>query len=349
MDWTLSVDDLLEELGTERSQGHFAGTLTGIAELGKAHAGQLSFLADHRYARYLGESEASVVLVPTDKTGEPKAGQMWIHVEDPSLALATVCSKLEKRLMPTAPPGIHPTAYVDASAAVPASASVGPQAVIEAEAQLGEGAVIGAGTIVEKGARVGDHTLLHSRVTVGWKCIVGSHCLLHSGVVVGSDGFGYHSDAGGHRKLPQIGTAVIEDHVEIGANSTVDRARFAETRVGEGTKIDNLVQIGHNVILGKHCILCAQSGVAGSAELGDFVVLGGQVGVIGHIQVGDGTKITGQSGVSKNTKPGMVLSGSPARDHREEMKRNAHVSRIPALQERLRRLEEKVQRMKGPS
>ncbi|NBD38133.1 MAG: UDP-3-O-(3-hydroxymyristoyl)glucosamine N-acyltransferase [Verrucomicrobia bacterium] len=346
MDWTLSVDDLLEELGTERSQGYFEGTLTGIAELGKAHAGQLSFLSDHRYARYLGESEASVVLVPADKTGEPRAGQMWIHVKDPSIALATVCSRLEKRLLPTAPAGIHPTAFVDETAQVPASASIGAQAVIEAGVNLGEGVVIGAGTVVEKGARVGDHSVLLSRVTVGWNCLVGSHCLLHSGVVVGSDGFGYHSDASGHRKLPQIGMAVIEDHVEIGANSTVDRARFAETRIGEGTKIDNLVQIGHNVILGKHCILCAQSGVAGSAELGDFVVLGGQVGVIGHIQVGDGTKITGQSGVSKNTGSGMVLSGSPARDHREEMKRHAHVSRIPALQERLRRLEEKLEHLK---
>lgn len=342
MDWSLSVEELLAELGTEQTQGDFKGTLTGIADLGKAHAGELSFLSDLRYARYLGETAASVVLVPADKEGEPKSGQMWIHVQNPSLALAKICSLLERRLFPVSEAGIHPSAIVDASAKVPASVAIGPHAVVGAEVELGEGAVLGAGTVVEKGARIGDRTVLRHQVSIGWNCEIGKNCLLHAGVVVGSDGFGYHSDASGHEKLPQIGRVVIGDDVEMGANSCIDRARFAETTIGKGTKIDNLVQIGHNVQIGCHCIICAFVGISGSVQIGDFVLLAGQVGVNGHIRIGDGVKATGQSGISKDVPAGSILSGTPAREHRQEMKRAASLSRIPALQERIRRLESRL-------
>lgn len=339
MKWEFTLEQLVELLGDVEVQGSFDGKITNIADLRTAKSGELSFLRGSKFARFLGESEASVVLVPSGTEGNPGSNQAWILVEDPSLSLAHFCSHVESMILTRPEAGIHPTAIIASSAIVDPTSTVGPYCLVE------DGAVIGANTVlesqvrVEKGATIGEGTFIHHACVIGWGSRIGSRCILFPGVVLGADGFGYHSDASGHTRLPQIGTVVVEDDVEIGANSCIDRARFAETTIGKGTKIDNLVQIGHNVKIGKHCIVCSEVGISGSAELGDFVVLAGQVGINGHIKIGDGVTATGQTGIAKSIPPGTILSGTPARPHRENMKREVQVNKIPAILERLKALE----------
>ena len=341
MKWSLTVGEILQWLGEPRVEGAYDEKVTGLADLRKAVPGEMSFLTGGRYARFLRESRASVIIVPSGQEGKPAEGQAWIYAEDPSLTLAVVCSKLEKRLLPKPRAGVHPSSVIDPAANVDSSACIGPNCVVEAGAVVGKDAFLESSVHVGQSARVGERTWLHHGVYVGWGCEVGNDCRLFPGAVLGADGFGFHSDKSGHHRLAQIGRVVIEDQVEIGANACVDRARFSETRIGEGTKIDNLVQVGHNVIVGKHCILCAGVGMAGSTELGDFVVLAGQVGVSGHLKVGDGVTATGQTGITKDIAPGTVLSGTPGRPHREEMKRQALLGRLPEMWERLKALDGK--------
>jgi UDP-3-O-[3-hydroxymyristoyl] glucosamine N-acyltransferase len=339
MKWSLSVKELLEWLGDVSTEGGFTGEITAIADLRKARAGELSFLASRKFARYLEETQASVILLPEDVPGQPEADQLWIRSADPSLALATICGHIERRLKPDPEGGIHPTAIVHPGAQVDPLASIGPNCVIENGVRIGANVVLESNVRVDHGAVIGELTTIGHGAHIGWGCRIGAQCRIFPGVVIGADGFGYHSDQNGHRLLPQIGIVVIEDKVDVGANSCIDRARFAETRIDEGTKIDNLVQIGHNVVIGKHCIVCSQVGVAGSTEIGNFVVFAGQVGVNGHIKIGDGVTVTGQTGVTKDVQPGVVLSGTPSRPHREELKRQAYLKQIPDLMERVRALE----------
>lgn len=343
MKWRLGVGDMLGLLAGASAEGDYAGEITGIADLRLAQAGQLSFLGGGKYARYLGESKASVILLPLEQEGAPVTGQLWIRVKDPSLALAEICAQVERQILTSAVPGVHPTALIDPTAEVDGSASVGPYCIVGPRAQIAAGAVLDSHVRVGQDAVIGEGTRLQHGVVVDWGCRIGKACRIYPGAVIGSDGFGYHSDRNGHRRLPQIGIVVVEDDVEIGANSCIDRARFAETRIGTGTRIDNLVQIGHNVIIGKHCILCSEVGISGSSELGDFVILAGQVGVAGHLKIGDRVVATGQTGISKDVPDGTILSGSPARPHREEMKRTVLVNQLPELARRLKALEQTSQ------
>jgi UDP-3-O-[3-hydroxymyristoyl] glucosamine N-acyltransferase len=339
MKWSLSVKELLEWLGDVSTEGEFTGEITAIADLRKAGAGELTFLASRKFARHLKETQASVILVPEDISGGPAANQLWIRSTNPSLDLATICGHIEQRLKPAPEPGVHPTAVVDPGAEVDPSASIGPYCVLGKGVRIAAGVVLQSSVRIDHEAVIGEQTWIGHGAHIGWGCRIGAACRIFSGAVIGADGFGYHSDKTGHRLLPQIGVVVLEDKVDVGANSCIDRARFAETRVGEGTKIDNLVQIGHNVIIGKHCIVCSQVGVAGSTEIGNFVVFAGQVGVNGHIKIGDGSTATGQTGVTKDVPPGVVLSGTPSRPHREELKRQAYLKQLPELMERVRALE----------
>ncbi|MEX0325602.1 MAG: UDP-3-O-(3-hydroxymyristoyl)glucosamine N-acyltransferase [Puniceicoccaceae bacterium] len=342
MSWELSVDEILQLLGTDTSHGEYKGTLTGIADLRSAEAGELSFLSSSKYAKYLPASKASVILVPADQEGTPADNQLWIPIESPSVALAGICSHLEKQLAPRPEAGVHPSAVIDPEASVDPGAHIGPFCVVGKGAVIGANAVLQSNVSIEHGARVGAGSTLYHGSVVAWNCVVGENCLIYHGAKIGSDGFGYHSDKTGHTRLPQIGTTVLEDNVEVGANSTIDRARFAETRIGQGTKIDNLVQVGHNVVIGKHCILCSGVGISGSTELGNFVVLAGQVGVNGHIKIADGVTATGQSGVTKDTQPGLILSGTPAGPHREEMRKQVLIRQLPDFIKRVKALEERM-------
>jgi len=240
------------------------------------------------------------------------------------------------------PPGVHASAVVAASATVPASVHVGPCAVIEAGAVIGERTVIGAGVYVGHETRIGSDCLIYPHVSIRERCCLGNRVIVHGGAVIGADGFGYTSGPQGHTKIPQVGIVQIDDDVEIGALSAVDRARFGRTWIQQGTKIDNLVQLGHNVRVGRNCILVAQVGIAGSSSLGDGVILAGQAGIAGHIHLGDGCRIGAKSGVGQDVPPRQDLSGIPAMPHGTYLRASTIMPKLPEMKRRLSKLEKEV-------
>ena len=286
--------------------------ITGLASLAEARGGDLSFFYDPRYARQLSASQATAVLVPVGFTDLP-AGVAGIHVAAPSQAFEKLVAKFYPPAYPFTP-GIHPTAVIAESAKLDRSkVQIDAHAVIDAEVELADGVHVGAGCFVGRGARIGKDSVLNANVTVQHGSLIGERVVLHSGVVIGADGFGYEFEAGRHRKIPQVGIVQLEDDIEIGAGTMVDRARFGRTWIGSGTKIDNLVQIGHNVTIGRHCIIVAGAAIAGSATIGDYVVIAAQSGVAGHVNVGSGCTLGGRSGVTKDLPAGQVTYlGFPA-------------------------------------
>ena len=313
--------------------------ITGPAGLAEAHAGEISFFGHPRYAADLQTTKASAVLVPRDFQGETAAA--CIRVDNPSSAFTVITQQfLPPRSAP--PPGVHPSAVVDPSARIAPDAAIQAQAVIEADAVIGAGSVVGAGCFIGRGAAIGAGCFLHPHVTVREACVLGDRVILHSGVVVGSDGFGYDTKNGRHEKIPQSGIVLVGNDVEIGANTTIDRARFGRTVIGEGTKIDNLVMIAHNVVIGRHCIICAQVGISGSTQVGDYVVLAGQAGIVGHIKIGDGAIVGAQSGLSNDLEPKAIVVGSPPRPIGEWKRSIVRIDRLGQLYDRVKKLEERA-------
>ena len=312
MPTSFTIAEIATLTGAEAVEGACAGPITGVAALAEATSADLSFLGNAKYAEAVAASRAGVILVPVAFAGKPAAGQAFLRVANPSYALALFCGVLESRLWPRPSAGIHATAVVAASAKVDPAAHVGPLCVI------GEGAVVAAGAVLEArcyvGARasVGADCWLKPGVVVGDYCVLGARCRIQSGAVIGSDGFGYEPVNGEIQRIPQIGNVVLEDDVEVGANSTLDRARFSQTVVGRGTKIDNLVQIAHNVRIGRQCLITAQVGIAGSTTLGDHCVLGGQSGVAGHLTLGDRVKLGAQTGLFEDVPADGFMNGTPA-------------------------------------
>ena len=312
MTTSFTIAELAALTGAEAVEGACAGPVTGVAALAEATSADLSFLGNAKYADGVAVSRACAILVPVAFAGKPAAGQAFLRVANPSYALALFCGVLEARLRPRPPAGIHATAVVAASAKVDPAAHVGPLCVI------GEGAIVAAGAVLEArcyvGARasLGADCWLKPGVVVGDYCVLGARCRIQSGAVIGSDGFGYEPVNGEIRRIPQIGNVVLEDDVEVGANSTLDRARFSQTVVGRGTKIDNLVQIAHNVRIGRQCLITAQVGIAGSTTLGDHCVLGGQSGVAGHLTLGDRVKLGAQTGLFEDVPADGFMNGTPA-------------------------------------
>lgn len=323
-------------------RGTTADAITGIGALATAGRGELSFLGNPKYRSEVAASAAGLILLPLDYEGAPKPGQQFLLVDQPSVALARVCGRIEQLLWPKPAPGIHPTAFVDPAAKVAASATVGPLCVVEADAVVGEGTHLQAQVFVGRAARIGAQCWLMPGVVLEAECVLHNRVRLQPGVVVGSDGFGYEFVKGRHEKVPQVGIVVIEDDVEIGANTTLDRARFSRTVVGEGTKIDNLVQVAHNVIVGKHCILCAQVGISGSTTLEDYVVLGGQAGVAGHLTLGKGMKAGGGTAITSSVEAGTFVNGVPARAYMLERRLQVLYQRLPDLFKRVTELEAQV-------
>jgi UDP-3-O-[3-hydroxymyristoyl] glucosamine N-acyltransferase len=323
------------------------GTLNGDGKVMIRHAAgletagpdELAFAEGDRALAQAAQSQAGCILIPA---GRSVSGRTTIAVAHPKLAFIRAVEALH----PPAPvaPGIHPTAIVSAEAKLAAAVSVGPHAVIERGVSVGAGTRISAGVFLAENVQVGARCVLYPHVTVYAGARLGDRVILHAGVTVGGDGFGYVFAEGRHQKFPQLGAVIIEDDVEIGCNSTVDRGSLGTTVIGPGTKIDNLVQIAHNVKIGRHCVIAAQTGISGSVEIGDYVVMGGQVGIGDHVRIEERAVLGGGAGIlpGKIVRRGETVWGRPARPLREFKRMYAHLSSLPRLAEKVRDLSRRM-------
>ncbi|MBN2684602.1 MAG: UDP-3-O-(3-hydroxymyristoyl)glucosamine N-acyltransferase [Pontiellaceae bacterium] len=315
--------------------------IVGVAGLKEAGDGDISFLANPKYASLVATTKASAVIVPND--WDRVAPCALIRVENADQCFARA-AELFYEAPPVPAPGIHPTACVADSAQLGKSVSIGPNCTVEEGVIIGANTVIHANCVIGYKTVIGENCLLYPLVSTREFTQIGNRVIIHNGSVVGSDGFGYAVQKDGSRiKIPQIGNVVIEDDVEIGANVAIDRARFGKTCIGRGTKIDNLVQIAHNVIVGEHSVMCGQVGISGSTTIGSRVILAGQAGLAGHLEVGDGAVVGAQSGVMKNVPPGDFVMGSPAFPHLQNKKMVANALLLPKLKDKIRALEERVE------
>jgi UDP-3-O-[3-hydroxymyristoyl] glucosamine N-acyltransferase len=332
----------LADLVQGKLEGDSSIVITGLAGLRESQEGQISFLEHNRYAAALATSKASVILVNLD--AEVPQGRTVIRVKSPSTAFGKIVTLITPPPI-THAPGIHPQASVSKNATVDPSASVLAFAVVEGGAKIGKKSVIGAGCYIGHEAVIGDDCFLYANVNIRERCVIGNSVILHHGAVVGSDGFGYDFTPTGYQKIPQIGIVQIDDNVEIGANTCIDRGRFGKTWIQKGCKIDNLVQIAHNVIIGENTAIAAQAGISGSTVVGKLVRVAGQVGTVGHITIGDGSVLMAQSGINHDVPKGQMYFGYPAQEHREAMKTHAHIRRLPYLVERVKALEKKLEEL----
>jgi UDP-3-O-[3-hydroxymyristoyl] glucosamine N-acyltransferase len=297
--------------------------LRGIAPLAEATPEQLSFFVNSKYAVQVPVMRAGVVLVAADFAGDDAR---LIRVSNPYLAMANVAAKWFASRQ--APQGISPLASISPSATLGRDVNVGPFATIGDDVTLGDGVTIYQSVAIAPRCAIGDDTIVYPLVSIYEGTTIGRRCIVHSGVVVGSDGYGFATEGGRHHKVPQLGSVRIGDDVEIGSNTTIDRGTLGETVIGEGTKIDNLVQIGHGVKIGRHCLLVAQVGIAGSTELGDYVVVAGQSGFSGHLKIGDRVQVAAKSAVLDDVPDGAKVMGSPAMPFRDFARREAVLKRL---------------------
>ena len=333
----LEISELLQ--GTPAGEGE--REIRGVAALDAAGPAELSYAEGPRALEKAVGSSAGCLLVPE---GASLPGQTTIAVHNPKLALIRAAEVLHPALPPA--PGIHPTAVVALDARLAPDVSVGAHVVIENGVRVGPGTRLGPGVFLGEGVWVGACCVLYPRVTVYPGARIGDRVLLHAGVVVGSDGFGYVFAEGKHVKFPQLGKIIIEDDVEIGSNSTLDRGSLGTTVIGQGTKIDNLVQIAHNVRIGRHCIIVSQTGISGSVDIGDYVVMGGQVGIGDHVRIEDRVTIGGQAGVlpGKIVRSGSTIWGTPSRPMSEFKRTIARLARLDDLAEKVKALARQMER-----
>jgi UDP-3-O-[3-hydroxymyristoyl] glucosamine N-acyltransferase len=332
-----TLADLQARVGG-RIVGDGTVAIARVSAVDDATADALTFATDEKYYAAALASAAVAVLVdasvPLDAT---KASKPLLIVANARAALANFLATLK----PPRPRGPfrHPSAVVGEGATIGADVYLGANAYVGARAQIGRGSTIAPGAYVGDDVQIGEETWLHPHATVHEKCVIGSRVVLHSGSVIGSEGFGWAFLEGRLERIPQVGNVVLEDEVEIGANSCIDRAQTGSTFIGAGTKIDNLVQIGHNCRIGKHCAIAAQTGFAGSTSVGDFVKIAGQVGTRGHMHIGSRSTVAGQSGVWGDVPDGAMISGNPARDHRETLRNEVMIRKLPQLLKRVDALE----------
>ncbi|MGE9268304.1 MAG: UDP-3-O-(3-hydroxymyristoyl)glucosamine N-acyltransferase [Verrucomicrobiales bacterium] len=338
---SLSPAELSALLGVPDPGNLPASGFTGVSSLDEAEGTDISFLGNERYLPQLPHSQAGLVLVPEELTELP-ASVPCLRVPNPSLAFSKVVEHFRREFRHFTP-GVAPGAHVAPDAEFdPEKVSIKAGAVVESGAFIGDGTEIGPGCVVGHHARIGRDCHLHAKAVVREFCQLGDRVILQPACVIGSDGFGYDSSDGSHQKIPQVGIVLIEDDVEVGSNTTIDRARFGKTVIGKGTKIDNLVQIGHNVRIGEHCLIVAQSGIAGSTKIGNHVTVAAQSGLVGHIEVGDHIVLAARAGVTKNLSQPGAYQGNPARPIKLEQRRQAQVGRLPKLAQRVKALEEKI-------
>ena len=343
------IKDIITIFDNPEVVGDTSVELSAIAALDKATPSDLSFLGNKKYAYLVPETKAGAILLPRDYSGKLPENSVIIRVDNPSVELAKIGTMVEKFLWPKINPQIHSTAIIDPKAKIGENVFIGPNVIVCEGAEIASGTVILGNNYIGRFVKIGQDAYLMPNSVVMDYCELGNRARLQPGAVIGSDGYGYEFVNGEHVKVPQIGKVVICDDVEIGANTCIDRARFDKTIVGKGTKVDNLVQIAHNVEIGQGALLVSQVGISGSTKIGNYAILGGQVGVAGHLKIGDGVMIGGQSGVNGNiekpadypaNKP-YVLRGSPARPYMKAQRLEAYLDRLDTLFERVKRLEEK--------
>jgi UDP-3-O-[3-hydroxymyristoyl] glucosamine N-acyltransferase len=331
----LTASAIAEAVGG-RLMGDGSVAVTGVAPLDRAAPGDLSFLGAPKYAPMFAASNAGVVLVAPDLAEAPGRCPSRIIVERPQEALLTLLPRFHRAA--AAEPGVHATAVLGRGVRLGDGVSIGPYAVIGDGANVGDGAIIGAHVVVGQDVTIGARSQLYPSTTVYAGTRIGERVTIHAGARLGSDGFGYVQRDGQHLKIPHVGRCIIEDDVEIGANTTIDRGSIDDTVIGAGTKIDNLVQIGHNVRVGKVCLIMAQVGIAGSVRVEDGAILLGQVGVSGHHTIGKGARLAAQAGVFGDIPAGETWSGYPARPHKDALRAQAALFKLPSLLRRIERL-----------
>jgi UDP-3-O-[3-hydroxymyristoyl] glucosamine N-acyltransferase len=328
VDGTLEGDDTIE--------------ITGAGTLEHARHGEIAFVESAELLPRGEDSQASALIVPHDITACRKP---LIRAANPRFAFGKVLAAFSERTRPE--PGVHPSAVVGQNVHLGDRVSVGALAVVSDGVIIGDGTAIHAQAYIGEHARIGRHCEVFPQAVLYDRVEIGDRVVIHASSVIGADGFGYTPEDGRHVRMPQIGNVIIEDDVEIGANTCIDRATIAATRIGAGTKIDNLVHIAHNCVIGKHCLLCAQVGISGSTTVGDSVIMGGQVGVNDHVSIGEGAVFGGQSGVISDVEPGQFYSGYPARPHAQAMRMYAAMRRLPQLEKRVRQLEQLLREQHG--
>jgi UDP-3-O-[3-hydroxymyristoyl] glucosamine N-acyltransferase len=331
----MRLDELARRIGAEL-EGDGAVEVGAVATLDEAGPGEITFLSNPRYTSKVATTRAAAIIVAPTFT--ERAGVALLRASDPYLAMAQALAVFHRPIEATA--GIHPTAVVDATARIGAEASIGAFCVIGARTRVGERARLEAHVVIGPECEIGDDFVGHAHASVRERVRIGNRVTLQNGAVIGGDGFGYVPTAEGIRKLPQTGTVILEDDVEIGANATVDRATLGATRIGRGTKIDNLVQVAHGCDVGEGCFIAAQTGLAGSSRIGNWVQLAGQVGVAGHLEIGDSARVGAKSGVSNDLDGGRTYaSGVPALEIAHWRRVAAGMRTLPELIKRVRRLE----------
>ena len=333
----------LADLVSGRVEGDPDVVITNVSGLDEAGPGALAFLLSGAGEEKLARSGASAFVVPLTFSME---GRNLLKVKDPNLAVAKIHNELLEEAF--AASGVHPLAVVGSGCQMAEEISIGPLAVIGDSVKIGKRTTVHAGVVLGDACVVGDDCTLYPNVVVYPGCVIGSRVRIHAGTVIGADGFGYATDEQGlHVKRPHVGIVMIEDDVEIGANTCIDRATFGQTVVGRGTKIDNLVMVGHNSVIGENCILVGQSALAGSSHLGRNVVIAGQSGVKGHIRVGDRVMVAARSGVTNTVDDGAVVAGMPAIAHKEWLRASVAFAKLPDLVREIRELRKKVLEMSG--
>lgn len=331
----MKLSALASALHARLENGSPETEISGLKGIEEAGPGELTFVSNPKYASAARSTRAGAVIVSEDF---PALATAMLRTKDPYLTFARA---LELFHPPARyQPGIHPTAVVDSSARIGANAHIGPYVVIGENVEIGANAVLLAHVVIYRGAKIGDNFFAHAHSVVRENCRIGHNVLLQNGVVIGGDGFGFAKTAEGKwYKIPQPAPVVIEDDVEVQANSCIDRASVGETRIGRGVKVDNLVQVGHGSHVGEDALLCAQVGLAGSSDIGNRVILTGQVGVVGHCKVGDNAIVTPQSGVAGDIPAGALVSGAPAVDHKAWLKYSAILPRLPEIARAVRKKE----------
>jgi len=323
--------------------GHVEGNenkeVKTFSKIEEATEHSLCFFANEKYAPYLENTKAGVILVSNEFNHAVPNSTTLIKCANPYEATAQLLKYYQIQMSQT---GIETNVYLHDTARIGTQVYIASFAYISEQSEIGDGSKIFPHVYIGKNVRIGKNTIIHSGVKIYEGCIIGDNCILHSGVVIGSDGFGFAPTAdGSFSKIPQVGNVVLEDNVEVGANTVIDRATMGSTYIKSGTKLDNLIQIAHNVVIGKNTAIAAQTGISGSTKIGDQVMIGGQVGIVGHIQIGDKSRINAQSGVSKSLEVGSTVTGSPAWEYAKMLKAQALIKKLPELFERIAKLEKK--------